>query len=251
MSSGNSNLLVSCKNKSGVEKHYLPALRNAGWTGLVHLVVPGDPMPNLGDVAGLLLTGGHDIHPCHWDIGEAVHPKAEVDADRDAFEIPLIRAAWDQNLPILGICRGEQILNVALGGSMIQDVPEHFACEPARHQHGTPDVSDMHHRVQLAPGSRLRALLGEDVFLVNSRHHQAVKRVAPPLVAVGWHLDTAHGVTGPIIEAIEALAPDRWVFGVQWHPENLVSLKGPAGDAARDLFTAFVRASAERERGKN
>jgi putative glutamine amidotransferase len=102
--------------------------------------------------------------------------------------------------------------------------------------------------VQLAPASRLRALLGEDVFLVNSRHHQAVKRVAPALLAVGWHLDTAHPITGPLIEAVEAADPARWVFGVQWHPENLVNLKGPAGDAARDLFAAFVQAA---KRGQN
>jgi putative glutamine amidotransferase len=125
---------------------------------------------------------------------------------------------------------------------MIQDVPDHFGCEPSRHQHGTPDVADMHHRVQLAPGSRLRALLGEDVFLVNSRHHQAVKDVAPGLTAVGWHLDTTHPASGPLIEAIEAADPTRWVFGIQWHPENLIHLKGPAGDAARDLFSAFVTA---------
>ncbi|HJV49225.1 MAG TPA: gamma-glutamyl-gamma-aminobutyrate hydrolase family protein [Geothrix sp.] len=240
MSSGNSKLLVSCKNKSGAEKHYLPALETAGWTGAVQLVAPGDPLPDLADVAGLLLTGGYDIHPCHWDGAEPLHPKAEVDADRDAFEIPLVRAAWEGGLPILGICRGEQVLNVALGGSLIQDIPDHYGCESARHQHGTSDVPDMHHRVQLAPGSRLRNLLGEDVFLVNSRHHQAVKRVAPPLVAVGWHLDTTHTETGPIIEAIEAADPSRWVFGVQWHPENLVTLKGPAGDAARDLFRTFI-----------
>ncbi len=241
MSSGNSKLLVSCKNKSGAEKHYLPALRAAGWSESIQLVAPGDPMPDLAGAAGLLLTGGYDIHPRHWDATEPVHPQAEVDVERDDFELPLIRAAWARNLPILGICRGEQILNVALGGSMIQDVPDHYGCEGSRHQHGTPEAPDMHHRVQLAPGSRLRALLGEDVFLVNSRHHQAVKRVAEPLVAVGWHLDTAHPDTGPLIEAIEATDPKRWVFGVQWHPENLVNLKGPAGDAARDLFSAFVQ----------
>lgn len=241
MSSGNSTLLVSCKSKSGAEKHYLPALVAAGWSGPLALVAPGDPLPDLATVAGLVLTGGDDIHPRHWDASEAVHPKAEVDEGRDAFEIPLILAAWAQNLPILAICRGEQILNVALGGSMIQHVPDHFGCEPSRHQHGTAEHPDMHHRVQLAPGSRLRALLGEDVFLVNSRHHQAVNRVAPPLVAVGWHLDTVHTDTGPIIEALEARDPHRWVFGVQWHPENLVTLKGPAGDAARDLFAAFVQ----------
>ncbi len=241
MSSGNSMLLVSCKNKSGAEKHYLPGLRAAGWTGAIQLVAPGDSLPDLTKVAGLLLTGGHDIHPCHWDALEPVHPEAEVDADRDAFELPLVRSVWELDLPILGICRGEQVLNVALGGSLIQDVPDHYGCDPERHQHGTPEVPDMHHRVQLAPGSRLRALLGEDAFLVNSRHHQAVQRVAPPLVAIGWHLDTTHPDTGPIIEAVEATDPNRWVFGVQWHPENLVTLEGPAGDAARDLFSAFVQ----------
>ncbi len=237
-----SSILVSCKSKSGAEKHYLPAVRGAGWTGPIHLAAPGDPLPDLAEVAGLLLAGGGDIHPRHWDAAEAVHGEAEVDDERDLFEIPLIRRAWDANLPILGICRGEQVLNVALGGSMVQHVPEHYACEPSRHQHGTPDVPDMHHRVQLAPGSRLRALLGEDVFLVNSRHHQAVKRVAPALVAVGWHLDTVHPETGPLVEALEAADPARWAFGVQWHPENLVGLKGPAGDAARDLFAAFIKA---------
>jgi len=242
MSSANSNLLVSCRNKSGVEKHYLPALREAGWPAEPHLLGPGDPLPDLAGAAGLLLTGGSDIHPRCWESLDAVHREADVDEDRDAFELPLIRAAWERNLPILGICRGEQILNVALGGSMLQHIPEYFGCDPARHQHGTPDHPDMRHRVQLAPASRLRALLGEDVFLVNSRHHQAVKRVAPELVAVGWHLDTVHPRTGPLVEALEARDPSRWLFGVQWHPENLVGLRGPAGDAARDLFKAFVAA---------
>jgi putative glutamine amidotransferase len=236
-----SSILVSCKDKSGADKYFGSALRGAGWTGALHLVAPGEALPDLSQVAALLLTGGHDIHPGHWDPQEALHPKAEVDAARDAFELPLIRAAWERRLPILGICRGEQILNVALGGSLIQDVPEYFACEASRHQHGTPAHPDMHHRVQLAPASRLRALLGEDVFLVNSRHHQAVKRVAPGLLAVGWHLDTVHPTTGPLVEALEAADPSRWVFGVQWHPENLVSLLGPAGDAARALFAAFVQ----------
>jgi len=243
MSSVNSNLLVSCKNKAGAEKHYFPALKGAGWTGPIQLVAPGDPMPDLDAISGLLLTGGDDIHPSHWDTAEPLHPEADVDAERDAFEIPLIRAAWDRKLPIFGICRGEQILNVALGGSLIQDVPDHFGCEPERHQHGTPEMPDMCHRVQVAPTSRLRDLLGKEVFLVNSRHHQAVKRVAPNLVAVGWHLDTTHPETGPLIEAIESVDHARWVFGVQWHPENLVGLKGPAGNAARELFAAFVDAA--------
>lgn len=238
-----SSILVSCRNKSGAEKYYIPAVAGAGWSGSLDLVQPGGPQPDLKGVAALLLTGGDDIHPRHWEASEPVHPKAELDEDRDASEMPLVRAAWAEGLPILGICRGHQVLNVALGGSMIQDIPDHFGCEAARHQHGTPDHPDMHHRVQLAPASRLRSLLGEDVFLVNSRHHQAVKRIAPGLVAVGWHLDTVHPETGPLVEALEAADPARWVFGIQWHPENLVALKGPAGDAARDLFTAFVQAA--------
>jgi putative glutamine amidotransferase len=238
-----SSILVSCRNKSGAESHYLPALRAAGWGDPFTLVAPGDRLPDLAACSGLVLTGGNDIHPRHWNLAEPVHATAEVDAQRDDLEIPLIRAAWDRKLPLLGICRGEQILNVALGGSLIQDIPDHFDCESSRHRHGTPDTPDMHHRVQLAPGSRLRALLGEDVFLVNSRHHQAVKAVAPPLRAVAWHLDTVHPETGPVIEAIEAADPGRWVFGVQWHPENLITLKGPTGDAARDLFAAFVAAA--------
>ena len=236
-----SSILVSCRNKSGAEKHYLPALRGAGWDGPIDLLAPGDPMPGLDGVAGLLLTGGLDIHPCHWDPAEPVDPTAEPDLDRDAQEVPLVRAAWARGLPVLAICRGEQVLNVALGGSLVQHIPAHYGCDPGRHQHGTADVPDLHHRVQLAPGSRLRALLGEDVFLVNSRHHQAVKRIASPLRAAGWHLDTGHPDTGPLIEALEAADPGRWVFGVQWHPENLIHLKGPAGDAARDLFSAFVK----------
>lgn len=240
MSRTKSKLLVSCTNKSGAEKHYLPALKAAGWTGPAVLFAPGDPLPNLMEAVGLVLTGGYDIHPRHWDATEPLHPQAEVDEARDGLEIPMIRAAWEMDLPILAICRGEQILNVALGGSMIQDIPDYYTCEPNRHQHGIPEVPDMHHHVQLAPGSRLRTLLGEDVFLVNSRHHQAVKRVAPPLVAVGWHLDTVHPGTGPLIEALEAADPQRWVFGVQWHPENLVTLKGPPGDTARALFRAFA-----------
>ena len=242
MSSAKSNLLVVCGSKVGAEDHYLPALKDAGWAGPIHLIAPCDPPPRLEESVGLLLTGGLDIHPRHWDATAAVHAQATPDPTRDAFEIPLILRAWDLNLPLLGICRGEQILNVALGGSLIQDVPDHFGCERGRHQHGSPETADLRHRIQLAPASRLRALLGEDVFLVNSRHHQAVARVARGLVAVGWHLDTVHPETGPLIEALEATDPARWVFGVQWHPENFRDLPGPAGDAARGLFAAFVQA---------
>lgn len=238
-----SSILVACGNKSGAEKHYLPALRLGGWAGEIVLVAPGDPRPALGPFSGLMLCGGRDIHPRLWDAQEHVHSEADVDEARDAFEVPLVREAWERGLPILGICRGEQILNAALGGSLIQDIPSHFGCEPERHRHGSSELPELHHAVQFEPLSRLAELIGCPEIRVNSRHHQAVNRLAPGLKAVAWHLDTQHIECGPLIEGIEAEDAHRWAFGVQWHPENLVGLEDENGEAARRLFEAFAEAA--------
>jgi putative glutamine amidotransferase len=166
-----------------------------------------------------------------------------VDEVRDAFEAPLVRRAWELGLPILGICRGEQLLNAVLGGSLVQDIPDHYRCDPERHRHGSSKTPELHHRISLAPASRLGELLGSLEIRVNSRHHQAVKRVASGLRAVAWELDAAHPETGPLVEGIEAEDPRRWVFGVQWHPENLVGLADGNGEAARRIFQAFAEAA--------
>ena len=237
-----SSILVLCRNKEGASRHYVPALR-AGWSGNLLLAAPGDELPALTTFAGLLLTGGGDIHPRHWDEEEPVHPEAELDEERDAFELPLLRQAWELRLPILGICRGEQLLNAVLGGSLAQDIPDHYRCQSERHRHGSSATPDLHHGVCLAPASRLGNLLGSFEIRVNSRHHQAVRRVAPSLRAVAWDLDTVHPETGPLVEGLEAEDPRRWVFGVQWHPENLVGLKDGNGEAARRIFRTFVEAS--------
>ncbi len=237
-----SSILVACGNKSGAEKHYLPALRRGGWEGGICLVAPGDSLPSLEMVDGLVLCGGMDIHPRLWDAAEPMHPTAEVDEVRDAFEVPLVRGAWRLGLPILGICRGEQILNAALGGSLIQDIPTHFGCDSERHRHGSSGIPELHHALQLDPDSRLARLMGRTDLWVNSRHHQAVRRLAPGLRAVGWHPDTVHPATGPLIEAVEAEDASRWAFGVQWHPENLESLEDEHGEAARQLFRGFAAA---------
>ncbi len=236
-----STLLITCRDKKRVAHYYVPALKAAGWHGRIELVGPSDPRPSLEGVAGLLLCGGADIHPERWDASEAVHPKAEPDPERDAAEIPLIQAAWEKNVPILGICRGHQILNVALGGSMIQDIPDHFGCASELHRHGNPEVPEVRHEVFVTHGSRLASLLGSHKVPVNSRHHQAVKEVAPELQATAYHPGTLKdGV--PLIEGIEAKDPHRWVVGVQWHPENLAVMQGHAGDASRGLFTGFIQA---------
>lgn len=234
-----SSILITCRNKQLAMRNYVPAIHVAGWHKPIHLVSPDDPTPSLDGVAGLLLSGGGDVNPKYW--GEEVHPKAELDDERDAMELPLIRAAWEKGIPILGICRGEQILNVALGGSMVQDIPDHFGCEPSLHQHGTSDIPEVRHNVSVTHNSRLFQLLGAASVPVNSRHHQAVKDLAPELRAVAFHPETFKGGK-PLVEGIEAKDMDRWAVGVQWHPENLMELGSAAGSAARGLFHGFVAA---------
>jgi putative glutamine amidotransferase len=260
-------LLVTCSDRDAVARNYLPAVRAGGWEGGVRLVAAegqpaaadawpsgptaaADGSPALEDACGLLLTGGADIHPRRWDPAEAVHPAAEPDLARDALEHPLVRAAWAASLPILGICRGTQVLNVALGGGLIQDIPSWFGCADARHRCGGADDPVLAHQVTLAPASRLAAALRcGRVLPVNSRHHQAVAAVAPSLAPVAWDPLTVRAGSR-LIEAVEAPEPDRWVIGVQWHPEGLVDLPGPAGQAARKLFAAFAAALCAAAQGR-
>jgi putative glutamine amidotransferase len=236
-----SSILVTCRDMARLQKHYFPAFRAGGWDQDLEIVNPGDPVPPLNTFSGLLMVGGNDIHPRCWTPAESLHPSAEVDEGRDALEIPIAREAWRLGLPILGICRGEQVLNVALGGSLIQDISSHFGCDDDRHRFGASDAPILRHHVMLDPTSRLARLLGCCEVSVNSRHHQAVGRVAPGCRAVGWHRETLKNGES-LVEAIEAQDPARWVFGVQWHPENLVELDNETGRAARRIFEAFAEA---------
>ena len=237
-------LLVSCRDDKYARSHYLPPLVRAGWTGEVRLLDPDHPRPSLEGASGLLLTGGMDIHPRHWDPGEPIHGTARVDDPRDALEIPLVREAWKLALPIFGICRGEQVLNVALGGSLIQDIPSHFNCARELHQHGTAQDPGELHPVQVASGTALARILGPEPVPVNSRHHQAVRRIAPGMQACAFHRDTRIGDEF-LVEAVESADPSRWALGVQWHPEDLAEHTDAAGEAARRLFKAFVGAALE------
>jgi putative glutamine amidotransferase len=236
-------LLMTCRDRESLRNAYIPAVRLGGWEGGVHVLAPGDapgdPPAGWDGVAGLLLAGGDDIHPSNWDPGEPLHPTASLDEERDSLEIPLARGAWERGLPIFGICRGEQLLNVALGGSLIQDIPSACGCAMEVHRHGDSKTPDLHHYVRIDRDSRLGGMLGHENVHVNSRHHQAIAATAPVLKPVAWHDETRHG-GGALIEAVESIDHDRWVFGVQWHPENLVGLEGDGGRAARDLFRAFA-----------
>jgi putative glutamine amidotransferase len=185
---------------------------------------------------GILLAGGGDIDPRLY--GEPAHPSlAEVQPARDALEITLAGWALDENKPLLGICRGIQVMNVAAGGSLYQDIAAQ--CPAARRHHYFSDDGYrrdyLAHPVSILPGSRLEAALGADSLAVNSLHHQALKEVPAPYHVVGRADDG-------VIEGIEAPG-HPFAVGVQWHPEELVA----GQPAARRLFQAFVRACRTRE----
>ena len=184
---------------------------------------------------GLVLTGGGDIEPSRF--GEAPHPKtALVSADRDALELELVDRALRDDVPMFAICRGLQVLNVALGGSLHQHVPDAFGDHV---QHAQPDKRHVAtHDVKLqTEGTRLGTIVGASELRVNSFHHQAVSRLGRDLKDVGWAPDH-------VIEALEHADRRRFVVAVQWHPEDLIGHDA----SARALFTAVVDAARARGR---
>ena len=169
---------------------------------------------------GILFTGGGDVLPEHYGVSK--YDSAQLSnpsAERDDFELHLARLAYEHNVPTLGICRGEQVLNAALGGTL------HLHIDGHRQSEDRPVTT---HSVHIMPGTILRNIVGSDTTSVNSFHHQAVDRVAGCLNKAAVSHD---GIT----EAIEDPAK-RFFIGVQWHPEFL------ATDAAEALFAAFVAA---------
>jgi putative glutamine amidotransferase len=212
---------------------YVTSVEHAG--GRVRVLETGEsPRRVIGEIDGLLLTGGGDIDPVFY--GQDRHPSVEdAEPGRDEFEIDLARRAVAANLPLLAICRGTQVLNVAAGGSLVQDIP---SSQPAGLEHSVQTPRDARaHDVRISAGSRLERALGAAVnpvrsCQVNSRHHQSVERLGEGLVA------TAAAADG-VIEAIER--PDAaFCVGVQWHPENFCR----TGEFD-SLFESFVSAAKE------
>lgn len=210
---------------------YVESVRRVGgdpW----ELVYAADPAESVvSGCGGLLLTGGADVAPERY--GEARHATVtHVDAARDEYEIALIRAALAADLPVLAICRGLQVMNVAAGGSLVQDIPSQVGTE-VPHQVAEPKDA-IAHDVNVVSGSRLAEVMGAAVvggrLPVNSRHHQAVRRIADGFLV------TAEASDG-IVEALER-SPSRFCVGVQWHPENFVE-KG----TFLPLFAGFISAA--------
>jgi putative glutamine amidotransferase len=181
---------------------------------------------------GLVLPGGPDVSPACY--GQAAHEKlGRVDEALDRAELTLARWAVAADRPLLAICRGIQVLNVALGGTLYQDIPAQLpeALEHHRFRSRGYSPNDRAHEVQVKPDSRLAAALGASTVTTNSRHHQAIQTPALNLAVV------AHTADG-LVEGVE-IPGARFTVGVQWHPENLVD----EDPAMRRLFETFVQAA--------
>ena len=208
---------------------YVESVRRAGGEPRV---LSREEAPSLDGIDGVLFTGGNDVDPAHY--GESAHPRTQtMDAARDTFELELAKLALAHNTPILAVCRGLQVVNVAAGGTLIQDI-ESEANEALGHQVDAP-LYALAHEVWVTSGSALSTVMreelaGGEVLQVNSRHHQAIKQTAS-----GFNVSA----TAPdgIIEAIER-PTSRFCIAVQWHPENFWR----TGEF-RSLFEEFVKAS--------
>jgi putative glutamine amidotransferase len=191
---------------------YITAVQRAG---ALAVMIPPDPQltedPDevLERVDGLILAGGADIDPSMY--GQAPHPATiGTVLERDETEIALTRRAVRRDLPLLGICRGMQLLNVALGGTLHQHLPDLLRTDEHRRRPGTFDGSD--HEVRLTPGSLIARAAGEELHITKSHHHPAVDRLGEGLVITGY------STLDDLPEAIE-LPSCQFVLGVQWHPE--------------------------------
>ncbi len=186
---------------------------------------------------GFMLPGGVDIHPRHYN--EEPHPKLDpTDDGMDWVEVTLLRWALEDDMPVFGICRGEQVLNVVMGGTLWQDLPSEYATVFDHRESFKRKIRDyLAHDVRIAPNSRLAEIAGATRVWVNTSHHQAIKRVAPGLIATAWSPDD-------LVEAVES--PDHFfVMAVQWHPEEMVKKH----EWTLRLFQAFVEAAAQRRAG--
>ena len=187
-------------------------------------------------VDGLMLIGGGDIEGKH--LGAENHPKAKFfNPLRDEFELAIIKLAAQRKMPMLGICRGLQIMNVALGGSLYQDINDEQGTDFDHHRELTPDLPV--HAVSIASESCLAFILGTTSVSVNSVHHQAVSQPAPGFNPVAWAPDG-------VIEAAESCGDSGFMLGVQWHPERMAE-KQP--EQLR-LFERLVRAAGNYEQRK-
>lgn len=215
-----------------LREDYVRAVETAG--GLPLILAPGRPedvAELLDHVSALVLTGGADIDPALY--GEERHQEVKaVFPERDRFELALVKEALRRDLPILAICRGHQVLNVATGGTLVQDIPSQLT-GAAPHE-SDAERWETTHEVEILPETRLREILGTERVAVNSFHHQSIKQLGRELLL------SARSTPDGVIEGVEMPRHrHRFVVGVQWHPESFWD--HPPG--FQSLFEALVKAA--------
>jgi len=209
-------------------RYYVESVERAGGLPVVLPVIDPDDVPAmLTAIDGLVMTGGGDVQPSLYEASPAPETH-NVDPRRDAFDIALLQCALERDIPVLAICRGMQVANVALGGTLVQHVPGITGVHHDQHKRGHEAV----HRVKIEPDSHLAEAIGETELDVNSIHHQAVLEAAPGSRAVAWADDGT-------VEAIE-IEGNRHLVAVQWHPELLEDWPEQQG-----LFRQLVSRAAE------
>jgi putative glutamine amidotransferase len=224
-----------CPPSFGHRQTYVDAIMRAG--GAPILIPPVQDEATLRvlyeRLDGVLFAGGGDIAPAHY--GAEPHAKLGLlDPMRDSAELPMTRWALADGKPILGICRGVQVLNVALGGTLYQDLPSELPSELHHNlSYEREDWTHLAHEITVAPNSRLAQALGVERLPINSLHHQSVRDIGAGLRAVAWAPDG-------VVEALEGVGA-AFVVGVQCHPE---ALQAEADPRWRGLFAAFVASSA-------
>jgi len=217
-----------------IDKYYQAIIASGGVPVIFPSEIPLEVIPELfPNVNGILITGGGDIEPKIFN-GED-HPRVYgVDTIRDGFETELVRLAEKNQIPLLGICRGHQIINVALGGNLYTDIHDQV---PDSNKHdwfpGYPR-DQLSHTINIIPGTLLHQIIGHSSIQVNSLHHQAIKTIASNLKPSAFSSDG-------IIEAIE-LDHHPFFLGVQWHPEWLFSYQ-----TTQNIFNSFINACKNNE----
>ncbi|VBB06629.1 peptidase c26 [Lucifera butyrica] len=222
--------ILAGSERSCVGRDYIRAVTRAGG---IPIIIPAVNDADTLDkqvamCQGILLSGGGDIHPSFYGE-EPVGPLGFVSLERDEYEIKVVQAAKAAGKPLLGICRGVQLLNVAFGGTLYQDI-SWVKGNRLEHNQNCPGNAAWH-TVTIAAGSRLHAMMGVERIMTNSSHHQIIKGVAPGFLI---NARTKDGV----IEGIEK-DDSLWIVGVQWHPERLVE----QSPAMQNIFDHFVAAA--------
>jgi putative glutamine amidotransferase len=199
-----------------VSRTYIEAVLKAGGIPVVMPLIRDDSLivELLKSIDGIIFPGGGDFDPAYYKE-KPIAQMGSINAPRDTFEIRLLHLASENNIPVLGICRGLQLINITFGGSLYQDLPAQYYDKSVAHRQKSSS-NEPSHSVIVEDSTVFSKIVGDKILMVNSSHHQAVKRLADGFTISGRSADG-------IVEAMEKIDSANWILGVQFHPEQLVN----------------------------